>query len=99
MKIGIASRMGCQMLDFGSQNLQNISKIATKINPKSMKNRGCVFGAFLGGRGAENGQRKCYGEGHFGSHFRPKIENWHPKRHPKIDTEKVLKNDAKMMPK
>ena len=24
-------------------------------------------------------------------------EKWHPKRHPKIDAEKVLKNDAKIM--
>ena len=39
--------LGCQMLDFGSQNLQNITKMATKNDPKSMKNRGCVADAFL----------------------------------------------------
>ena len=39
--------LGCQMLDFGSQNLQHITKMATKIDPKSMKNRGCVADAFL----------------------------------------------------
>ena len=31
--------LGCQMVDFGSQNLQNITKMATKIVPKSMKNQ------------------------------------------------------------
>ena len=39
--------LGCQMVDFGSQNLQNITKMATKIAPKSMINRGCVAAAFL----------------------------------------------------
>ena len=39
--------LGCQMLDFGSQNLQKITKMATKIAPKSMKNRGSVADAFL----------------------------------------------------
>ena len=34
--------LGCQMLDFGSQNLQNIIKIV----PKSMKNRGSVADTF-----------------------------------------------------
>ena len=33
--------LGCQMVDFGSPNHQNI------MDPKSMKNRGCVADAFL----------------------------------------------------
>ena len=36
--------LGCQMLDFGSQNLQNITKTATEIDEKSRLRRGCVFG-------------------------------------------------------
>ena len=47
--------LGCQMLDFGTQNLQNITKTATKIDPKSVQNRGCVFGAFLEGVWATQG--------------------------------------------
>ena len=39
--------LGCQMVDFGSQNLQNIIKMATKIAPKSMKIQACVADAFL----------------------------------------------------
>ena len=39
--------LGCQMLNFGKQNLENITKMATKIDPKSMNNRGCVADAFL----------------------------------------------------
>ena len=35
----------------------------------------------------------------FGVNFRPKNEKIRPKWHPKIDAEKVSKNDAKMMPK
>ena len=42
--------LGCQMLDFGSQNLQNITKTAPKIHEKSRLCRGCVFGAFWGGK-------------------------------------------------
>ena len=38
--------LGCQTLDFGIPNLQNITKIAIEIDPKSMENRGCVFGTF-----------------------------------------------------
>ena len=33
------------------------------------------------------------------SKIAPKIEKWHPNRHPKIDAEKVMENDAKMMRK
>ena len=78
-------------------------KISPKRRPKSMKNLGCVADAFserlLGGLGAENGQRRCYGEGHFGSHFRPKIEKRHQKKHAKLDAEKVLKISGKRLPK
>ena len=40
----------------------------------------------------------CFGEP-FGDHFQPKIEKMHPKRHAKLDAEKVLKIDAKRLPK
>ena len=65
--------LGCQMLDFGSQNLQDIIKTAPKIVPKSMKNRGCVFGAFLGGLGAAKGGYQQMILGPFGDHFSLKI--------------------------
>ena len=91
--------LGCQMLDFGIQNLQNITKIAIKIYPKSMENRGCVADVFF----KRFGMPKCLRIGcfwdPFGDHFPPKIKKWHPKKHAKIDAEKVSKNDAKMMPK
>ena len=46
----------CQMVDFGSPNHQNIVKIAPKMDPKSMKNRGCVADAFLERFGAALGR-------------------------------------------
>ena len=64
-----------------------------------MKNRGCVADAFLERFWDAQERLLQVSPVHFGSHFRPKIEKWHPKRHPKIDAEKVLKIDAKMIPK
>ena len=64
--------LGCQMLDFGSQNLQNITKMATKIAPKSMKNQACVADAFLERFGAPKCLRPgCFWDP-FGDHFRSK---------------------------
>ena len=59
--------LGCQMLDFGSQNLQNITKMATKIVPKSVENRGCVADAFLERFGAAFGRQKVLPSSAFGS--------------------------------
>ena len=39
--------LGCQKVDFWSQNLQSINKLAPKIYTKYMKNRGCSADAFL----------------------------------------------------
>mgnify|MGYP003320221704 CR=1 FL=1 len=46
-KMDAGAPVGSQVLDFGSQNLQNITNIAPKIYIKSMKNQGCVADAFL----------------------------------------------------
>ena len=43
--------VGCQLLDFGSQNLQNISKTATQIHEKSRLRFWNFFGADLGRQG------------------------------------------------
>ena len=52
--------LGCQMIDFGSQNHQHITKMAPKIDPKSMKNRGCVADAFLERFGAALGAERAH---------------------------------------
>ena len=69
-----------------------------------MKNRGCVADAFLErfwrAPGCQKSSARCETEVPFGDHFQPKIEKskkWHPESHPKIDAEKVLKNDAKRL--
>ena len=84
--------LGCQMVDFGSQNLQNIIKMATKIVPKSMKNRGCVAAAFL-----ERQKLTTYTVCRTiaATIFDQKSKKWHPKMHAKTDAEKVSKIDAK----
>ena len=50
--------LGCQMLDFGSQNLENITKTATKIDPKSMKNQCCVADGFWSVLGWSQGAKR-----------------------------------------
>ena len=50
-------------------------------------------------KGLEKGGRVRVFGAYFGSHFLSKIKKCHPKNDPKIDAEKVSKNDAKMMPK
>ena len=72
--------------------------MAPKIDAESMKNKGCVADAFLERPLDEKGQRKCYGDGSFGDHFRPKLKKRHPKRHANFNAEKVLKFNAKKLP-
>ena len=95
--------LGCQMLDFGIQNLQNITKMVIEIDPKSMKNRGCVAAAFLKrfwvAFGRQKGASSKMKPSNLATIFGQKSKKWHPKRHQKIDAEKVSKNDAKMRPK
>ena len=45
-KMDADAAVGSQLLDFGSQNLQNITKTASNIDEKSRLRRGCVFGPF-----------------------------------------------------
>ena len=71
--------LGCQMLDFGIQNLQNITKMAIEIDPKSMENRGCVFGTFLDGLGAPKIERVLNFWGPFGSRFLSIFDEKSPK--------------------
>ena len=91
------------MIDFGSPNHQNITKMAPKIDPKSIENRGCVADAFLERFGVAPGRQKRapskMNASLLGAIFGQKSKKWHPKRHPKIDAEKVSKNDAKRLPK
>ena len=64
-----------------------------------MKNRGCVADAFLERFWAAQGgkretavfQRRTL----LATIFHQKSKKWHPKRHPKIDAEKVSKNHEK----
>ena len=49
-KMDAGAAVGSQLLDFGSQNLQNITKTASKISEISRLRRGCVFGAVLGAK-------------------------------------------------
>ena len=63
--------VGSQLLDFGSQNIQNITKTASKISTISRLRRGYVVGTFLGGPLGDPGSHP----GPFWvSIFRPKIE-------------------------
>ena len=75
--------------------------MAPQIHPKSMKNRGCVADAFLERFWAAFGREVLSGRDAFGSHldaiFAQKSKKWHPKKHPKIDAEKVSKIDAKRL--
>ena len=48
VKTDAGAAVESQLLDFGSQNLQNITKTASKISEISKLRRGCVFGAVLG---------------------------------------------------
>ena len=58
VKTDAGAAVGSQLLDFGSQNLQSITKTASKIFEISRLRRGCVFGMFWGGPGCENGMSR-----------------------------------------
>ena len=70
-----------------AKTFKKITQIAPNIDPKSMKNRGCVFEAILGGPETPN----------HGYPYRLTTKNQkrHPKRHPKFDAEKVSNIDTK----
>ena len=69
----------------------------SEIDEKLRLRRGCVFGTFLGRLGRQTDDRMVYPPLRFGSRFPSKIEKWHPKKHPKIDAEKVSEIDAKRL--
>ena len=84
--------VGSQLLDFGSQNLQNITKTASKINEKSRLRRGYVFEAFLGGLGYEKGAHHPLRAGPFWEPFSLKIEKMASKKASKNRCRKSIKN-------
>ena len=47
--------------------------------------------------GRQSGDRQGFCRTHLGAIFDKKSKKWHPKRHPKIDAEKVSKNDEKRL--
>ena len=99
-KMDAGAAVGSQLLDFGSQNLQNITKKASQIDAKSMKNRGCVFGTFFERLGAARGGGATLRGHPFWRPFWTKNrKNVIQKRHAKIDVEKVLKINTKSDPK
>ena len=53
-KMDAGAAVGSQLLDFGSRNLQTITKTASKISEISRLRRGCVFGAALGHQNAHH---------------------------------------------
>ena len=89
------------------QNHEIMTIMAPKIDPKSMKNRGCVADAFLERCGVapkrQKGDRTIPAPDPFGSHFRPKIEKMASKKKSKNrcrkSIEKWCQNDAKMISK
>ena len=94
-KMDADAAVGSQLLDFGSQNLQNIAKTASKIYEKSELRRGCVFGAVLDPFLEHVVISTVPVWRPFSTKNRTKR---YPKRYPKIDAEKVSRNSAKIMP-
>ena len=95
-KMDAGAAVGSQLLDFGSQNLQNITKTASKISEISRLRRGCVFGAVLGAKRMPTAKfRRTI----LGAIFGQKSKKCHPKRHAKFDAEKVSKINGKRLPK
>ena len=86
-----------------SKTIKIPSKIGPKIDAKSMKNRGAVPEASQERLGCPKGQARKVERGAFWSQFwdifGPKSKKGHPKRHPKVDAEKVSNLDAKRLPK
>ena len=80
--------------------------MAPKIDEKSTLRRGCVFYGF-GGRpnglgrplSAKGGLATSTGASILATIFDQKSKKWHPKRHPKIDAEKVSNNYEKNLQK
>ena len=68
------------------------TKTAPKINEKSRLRFWIVFGWPWGG--TKGGYPQKSGS-HLATIFDQKSKKWHPKRHPKIDAEKVSKNHEK----
>ena len=70
-----------------------------QIDPKSMKKRSGVADAFLqrfrNAFGRQQGGPTYFLGCLLATIFDQKSKKWHPKRHPKIDAEKVSKNDEK----
>ena len=95
-KIDAGAAVGSQLLDFGSQNLQNIIKKASKISEISRLRRGCVLGAVLG---AQRVLTCKFPQTILGAIFGQKSKKCHPKRHAKFDAEKISKISGKMLPK
>ena len=71
----------------------------SKIDQKSTKKRSCVADAFLDcfGTVLEASKEQVASEigAILGPFFDQKSKKWHPKKHVKIDAEKVSKNNAK----
>ena len=78
-------------------------KIGAWRVPKSIKNRSCVADAFLYrfgvAFGTPGGASSTFWGAILGAIFDQKSKKRHPKKHQKIDAEKVSKNDAKRWPK
>ena len=87
-KMDAGAAVGSQLLDFGSQNLQNITKTAPNIDEKSELRRGCLLRQPLA---RQSGDRFGFCRTHLGAIFDQKSQNLLPKRHAKFDAEKVLK--------
>ena len=74
---------------------QNGSPNRSQIDEKSRLRRGCVFGVAFGTKGGARVRWKH----RFWRPFSIKNEKRHPKKHLKIDAEKILKMYAKRFPK
>ena len=75
-----------------SKYQQNGDQNRSKIDENSSLRCRCVFGAFLG---RQSGQPIQLDWTTLATIFDKKSKKCHPKRHPKIDAEKVSKNDEK----
>ena len=92
----VGAAVGSQLLDFGSQNLQNITKTAPNIDEKSELRRECVFRQPLARQSSDS---FGFCRTHLGAISDKKSKTCHPKRHAKFDTEKVSKINSKRFPK
>ena len=81
------------------RNHENVTKMAPQIDPKSMKNRGCVADAFLGAKNLPHRSFPGYLLEPFGDHFRPKIEKVASKKACKNRYRKNIENVCQKAPK